>query len=103
MTDRESQQRRSSRRSERGYFLMKADRIEDDAWMSQPEAARYLGIALTRVGMLIANGHLTPAENPAGRAGVTTTASVEAEKTWRANATIRAKSTRLLKDTINWF
>ncbi|MFJ2021908.1 DNA-binding protein [Streptomyces nodosus] len=96
------QQRRLRPRSERGYFLLKADRVEDDAWMSQPEAARHLGIALTRVGMLIANGHLIPAENPAGRAGVTT-ASVEAEKTWRANATIRTKFTRLLKDTINWF
>ncbi|MCX4391539.1 MULTISPECIES: DNA-binding protein [unclassified Streptomyces] len=52
--------------------------------------------------MLIANGHLTPAENPANRAGVTT-ASVQAEETWRANATIRAKFARLLKDTINWF
>lgn len=89
-------------RGERGYFLIKADRVEDDAWMSQPEAARHLGIALARVGMLIANGHLTPAESPAGRAGVTT-ASVEAEKTWRANASIRAKSLRFLKDTINWF
>jgi len=98
----ERQQRRSRPRRERGYFLIKADRVEDDAWTSQPEAARYLGIALTRVGMLIANGHLTPAENRAGRAGVTT-ASVEAGKTWRANATIHAKSTRLLKDMINWF
>ncbi|WP_236570168.1 DNA-binding protein [Streptomyces mexicanus] len=98
----ERQQRRSRPRSEHGYFLLKADRVEDDAWMSQPEAGRYLGIALTRVGMLIANGHLTPAENSVGQAGVTT-ASVEAEKTWRANATIRAKFTRLLKDTINWF
>jgi hypothetical protein len=102
MKHEERQQRRSRLRSERGYFLIKADRVEDDAWMSQPEAARYLGIALARVGMLLANGHLAPAENPAGRAGVTT-ASVEAEKTWRANATIRAKSGRLLKDTINWF
>ncbi|MCX5165288.1 DNA-binding protein [Streptomyces sp. NBC_00264] len=78
------------------------DTVEDNIWMSQPEAARHLGIALTRIGMLIANGHLTPAENPAGRAGVTT-ASVQAEETWRANATIRAKFARLLKDTINWF
>lgn len=70
--------------------------------MSQPEAARHLGIALVRVGMLIANGHLTPAENPAGRAGVTA-ASVEAEKTWRVSAAIRAKSLRFLKDTLNWF
>lgn len=64
----ERRQRRSRPRSESGYFLIKADRVEDDAWMSQPEAAHYLGIALTRVGILIANGHLTPAENP-GRAG----------------------------------
>jgi hypothetical protein len=98
----ERRQRRSRPRGERGHFLVKADRVKDDAWMSQPEAARHLRIALTRVGMLIANGHLTPAENPAGRAGVTT-ASVEAEKTRQANASIRAKSTRLLKDTINWF
>ncbi|MGQ4396269.1 hypothetical protein ACN6K5_006939, partial [Streptomyces violaceoruber] len=27
----------------------------------------------------------------------------EAEKTWRADASIRAKAIRLLKDTINWF
>jgi hypothetical protein len=52
--------------------------------------------------MLIANGHLTPAENSTGQAGVTTT-SVQAEKTWRANTTIPAKLARLLKDTINWF
>ncbi|MGQ4328618.1 DNA-binding protein [Streptomyces hayashii] len=88
--------------SERGYFLLKADRVEDDAWLSQPEAARQLGLALPRVGMLIANGRLVPAENPAGRAGVTTS-SVEAEKIWRENAKVRAKFIRLLKDTINWF
>ncbi|MFE4959434.1 DNA-binding protein [Streptomyces sp. NPDC056653] len=78
------------------------DTIEDNAWMSQPEAARHLGVALTRVGMLMANGHLTPAQNPAGLAGVTTV-SVQAEETWRANAPIRAKVARLLKDTISWF
>ncbi|THA90022.1 DNA-binding protein [Streptomyces sp. LRa12] len=89
-------------KSERGYLLIKADLVKDDAWMSQPEAAHYLGIALLRVGMLIANAHLTPAEDPAGRAGVTTV-SVEAEKTWRADASIRAKAIRLLKDTTNWF
>ncbi|MFF3968075.1 DNA-binding protein [Streptomyces griseorubiginosus] len=102
MTDQKRRQERSRRRGERGYFPLKADRVEDDAWMSQPEAARHLGIALIRVGMLIANGHLAPAENPTGQAGVTTT-SVQAEKTWRANATIPAKFARLLKDTINWF
>ncbi|MGA5418027.1 DNA-binding protein [Streptomyces pseudogriseolus] len=93
---------RSWPRNNRGYVLLKADIIEDDAWMSQPDAARHLGVTLIRVGMLIANRRLIPAENPAGQAGVTT-ASVQAEETWRANATKRAKLTRLLKDTINWF
>jgi hypothetical protein len=85
-----------------GYLLAKTDRVEDGVWMSQPEAAHYLGIALIRIGVLIANDHLAPAENPLGQSGVTT-ASVETEKMWRANATIRAKSIRLLKDTIRWF
>ncbi|MFJ6076268.1 DNA-binding protein [Streptomyces sp. NPDC093065] len=78
------------------------DTVEDDAWMSQPEAARHLGVTLIRVGMLLANRRLIPAENPAGQAGVTV-ASVQAEETWRANAKGRAKFARLLKDTINWF
>lgn len=100
-----NQRRRPGRswpRSNRGYALLKVDIVEDDAWSSQPEAARSLGITLIRVGMLIANRRLIPAENPAGQAGVTT-ASVQAEETWRANATKRAKLARLLKDTINWF
>ncbi|MBO0512989.1 DNA-binding protein [Streptomyces beijiangensis] len=70
--------------------------------MSQPDAARRLGVSLARLGMLIANGRMTPAHNSASRAGVTIV-SVQAEETWRANATIRAKIVRLLKDTINWF
>ncbi|MCX4853762.1 DNA-binding protein [Streptomyces canus] len=89
-------------RSKRGYVLLKVDTVGDAAWMSQPEAARRLGVTLIRVGMLIANRCLIPAENPAGQAGVTT-ASVQAEETWRVNATRRAKLARLLKDTINWF
>ncbi|CAB53310.1 DNA-binding protein [Streptomyces sp. SID7813] len=36
--------------------------------MSQPEAAHYLGIALTRVGMLIANASPDTGRRP-GRAG----------------------------------
>jgi len=88
---------------ERGYpKLLRVPRVEDSAWLSQPEAARQLGVALIRIGALIACGHLTPAENPAGRAGVTIT-SVQAEQTWRENATFRAKATRFLKDTIGFF
>ncbi|WP_121709075.1 DNA-binding protein [Streptomyces sp. E5N91] len=95
-------QGRSWSREDRGYVLLKVDTVEDDAWMSQPEAARRLGVTLIRVGMLLANRRLIPAENPAGQAGVTI-ASVQAEETWRANAKKWAKLARLLKDTINWF
>jgi hypothetical protein len=87
----------------RGYpKLIRVARVQDNEWLSQPEAARQLGIALIRVGSLIACGHLAPAENPAGRAGVTLT-SVQAEQTWRQNAIFRAKAIRLLKDTIGFF
>ncbi|MFB7225423.1 DNA-binding protein [Streptomyces sp. NPDC056227] len=81
---------------------MRVIHVEGDAWLSQPEAAQHLGISMARLGLVLACGHLTPAENPAGRAGVTI-ASVQAEKSWRENATIRAKTTRLLKDTIGFF
>ncbi|MGW6209242.1 DNA-binding protein [Streptomyces sp. NPDC055089] len=91
-------------RHERRYpkLLLRVPQVPDDAWLSQPEAARQLGIALFRIGVLIACGHLAPAENPAGRAGVTIT-SVEAEKTWRESATRRAKALRTLKDAIGYF
>ncbi|MER5409032.1 DNA-binding protein [Streptomyces sp. NPDC002769] len=92
----------SGPRNHGGYVLLKVDTVEDNAWVSQPDAARRLGIPLARLGMLIANGRMTPAHNSAGRAGVTIV-SVEAEETWRANATILAKIARLLKDTISWF
>ncbi|MEU6914950.1 DNA-binding protein [Streptomyces olindensis] len=94
--------RRPWARTERGYAVLKVDTVEDDAWMSRPEAARRLGVGLLRVGMLIANRRLIPAENPAGQAGVTA-AGVQAEESWRAQATRRAKLARLLKDMINWF
>ncbi|MEU3549101.1 DNA-binding protein [Streptomyces longwoodensis] len=83
-------------------MLLKVETVEDAAWLSQPEAARRLGVTLLRVAVLIVNRRLIPAENPAGHAGVTT-ASVQAEKAWRANATKRAKLARLLKDTVSWF
>lgn len=89
-------------RDERRYpKLLRVPQVTDDAWLSQSEAARQLGIALFRIGALIASGHLAPAENAAGKAGVTIT-SVQAEKTWRSSATYRAKALRLLKDTIGF-
>lgn len=91
-----------SRRSNRGYLLLAVETVSDENWMSQPNAARHLGITLARVGVLIANRHLTPEENPAGQAGVTV-ADVHSEATWRAGAPPRAKLGRLLRDTLNWF
>ncbi|MFD9793720.1 DNA-binding protein [Streptomyces sp. NPDC059070] len=93
---------RGRRAQHHGYILLRVETVEDSAWISQPDAARRLGVSTARLGMVIANGHLTPAHNSAGRAGVTII-SVQAEEAWRANATIRAKSLRLLRDTINWF
>ncbi|MGW0933760.1 DNA-binding protein [Streptomyces sp. NPDC002666] len=91
-------------RDERRYpkSLLRVPQVPDDAWLSQPEAARQLGIVLFRIGVLITCGHLAPAADSAGRAGVTIT-SVEAEKSWRHSATRRAKARRLLKDTIRFF
>jgi hypothetical protein len=76
-------------------------RVDDDAWISQPDAAQLLGVTVIRIGALIACGHLAPAENSAGQAGVTT-ASVRTETEWRQTAPIRAKLTLLIKDTINF-
>lgn len=88
---------------ERRYSkLLRVARVRDDAWLPQYEAARQLDISAFRVGVLIACSHLVPAENSAGSAGVTIT-SVQAEKTWRANATYRTKAPRLLKDTVGFF
>jgi hypothetical protein len=56
--------------------LVHIPRRADDAWLSQPEAARRLDTALFRIGALIACGHQAPAENPAGRAGVTITSTL---------------------------
>lgn len=90
-------------RSERRYSkLLRVARVRDDAWLPQHEAARQLDIAVFRVGVLIACGHLVPAENASRSAGVTIT-SVQAEKTWRADATYRVKALRLLTDTVGFF
>lgn len=51
----------SGPRSNRGYVLLKVETVEDAAWLSQPEAAHRLGVAV-----LIVNRRLIPAENPAG-------------------------------------
>lgn len=43
----------------------------DGQWVSQPHAAEPLGVSTSRVGHLIANGHLSPATTTNGDMGVT--------------------------------
>ncbi|MFE3328797.1 DNA-binding protein [Streptomyces sp. NPDC059176] len=75
--------------------------MDDAEWLSQHDAARQLGVAVIRIGALVACGHLAAAENRAGQAGVTIT-SVQAEKGWRETASTWAKFVRLLKDSISF-
>ncbi|MHA6759941.1 DNA-binding protein [Streptacidiphilus sp. PAMC 29251] len=103
MNWRERKAGRMAAREQRGYpkIMGGVAGVGDDAWLSQPAAAAELGIAVIRIGVLIACEHLTPAENQAGHAGVTRV-SVAAEHHWRQTASLRAKLTRLAKDTIGF-
>lgn len=75
--------------------------VEDAEWVSQFDAADHLGVGVFRIGSLIANDHLVPAENPNGLAGVTRT-SVEVEREWRASASLLQRLRRLVSDALNW-
>lgn len=74
----------------------------DADWLSQPDAARLLGMATGRIGLLIANGHLEPAHNHAGWAGVTRQ-SVEIERQWREQSTLGKRFSRVFRDLLHWF
>ncbi|MFJ1588546.1 DNA-binding protein [Streptomyces sp. NPDC088197] len=69
----------------------------DEEWVSQPDAAKILGISMARVVWRIMSDHLTPAHNSAGRAGITRSSIVK-DQQWLAAASWRAKSFRMLKD-----
>lgn len=103
MNRHELNKRRIASREQRGYpnVMGGVASVGDGEWLSQPDAASRLGIAVIRIGVLIACEHLVPVQNSAGHAGVTRS-SVEAEHHWRQNATLRAKLTRLAKDTIGF-
>ena len=70
-------------------------------WMSQFDAAEALDVPILRVGSLIANRHLVPAENERGEAGVTRD-SVERERAWRSSASRIRRTVRILRDMVNW-
>ena len=71
-------------------------------WVSQPDAARELKVPLLLLGWIIACEHLTPANGPDGKAGVTR-ASLDREIAWRNEATIGRRLGRWVKNTLRWF
>ncbi|MEU3499269.1 DNA-binding protein [Streptomyces hundungensis] len=73
--------------------------VSSEEWVSQSKAAEVLGISGLRIGYLVSCGHLQPAENERGSAGVTLS-SLNAEKEWRVTASKRAKAARLVKDVL---
>lgn len=75
--------------------------VQRSDWMSQFEAAEALKVSVLRVGNLIANRHLVPAENERGEAGVTRD-SVDREWAWRSTASRVRRAVRLLRDLVNW-
>ncbi len=77
--------RRAVERQDKGYpssLRRRVVLVTDSEWVSQFDAAERLHISMWAVGSYISTGRLTPAENPAGQAGVTG-ASVDEEAEWR--------------------
>jgi hypothetical protein len=79
-----------------------AKKVPDDEWISQAAAARELGVSRLRVGLLIANDHLSAAEDSANRSGVSIS-SVAVEKRWRESAPSGARLKRLFLDVVGYF
>jgi hypothetical protein len=77
------------------------DRVSDQEWISQQDAARRLGVNLAKVAMLIANDHLVGAGNSNDDTGVTL-ASLATEVAWRESASAPARMGRLVRDTVRW-
>src|SRR5690242_658867 len=74
----------------------------DDEWVSQREAGKLLGVSLGRVGWRILCGHLVPAQDSRGAAGVTRS-SIAKDQEWLAAASWWAKAFRVLKGLARGF
>jgi hypothetical protein len=92
--------RRSYPRLMRHWENAPVEAIDGD-WVSQLQAAESLGVGIWRVGFLLANGHLSPANAPNGEAGVTVD-SLKTEAEWRRHASVIRRMVRPLKDCFNW-
>jgi hypothetical protein len=77
-------------------------KLNPPEWVSQHEAAKDLGIRLVRIGVLISNDHLEPAENTQCEMGVSRN-SLEVEKRWRNEAPRIKKMLRPFVDVFKWF
>lgn len=85
----------------RRYPKGMAVQLEPPAWVSQHDAARELGINVLRIGNLISNDHLAPAETASREMGVTR-ASVDAALSWRREASrLQRRLLRPLRDILN--
>ncbi|QEU96753.1 hypothetical protein [Streptomyces kanamyceticus] len=73
----------------------------DGEWVSQPEAAKLLGVSTGRVVWRLMSENLVPAHDNKGRAGVTRE-SIERDLEWLAHASLRAKAWRCLKGLVRW-
>lgn len=87
----------------RRYPKGMAVQLEPPEWVSQHDAARELGINAFRIGNLLSNDHLEPAETASREMGVTR-ANLDAELRWRREAPhLRRWLLRPLRDSLNWF
>lgn len=92
----------SRQRARQGYpDRVNAPVVSGAEWVSQFEAGRELGVSLFRVGMLIGNRHLDPAENSDGVAGVTRV-SLDRELEWRRRSGLIRRAGRTMGDLIWW-
>lgn len=76
------------------------DLPEDGPWMTQEDAASYLGIGAYHLNALTSVTHRIGMARTTGEELVVTRVSVEAEKNWRTTAAPWRKILRLLKDTL---
>ena len=100
------QRAKAEQRASKGYpGVMRGSgtivQVQGSDWMSQFDAAEALNVSVFRIGHLIANRHLVPAENEQGEAGVTRE-SVDRESAWRSTASGVRRAIRLLRDMVNW-
>jgi hypothetical protein len=83
----------------RGWSNAPSEAAAED-WVSQPDAARTLGLPVLSIGWLIACEHLEPAEGPEGR-GVTRS-SLDREVALRKDAKWHDRLARLVKNIVRW-